>query len=203
VNKILDNIFLHALTSFIVIVDPIGCSLIFNSLTQNENSKRRKILAIKSVSVAVLVIIFFAAFGEPMLHRLGISIDALRVAGGILLFITAYNLITAAPKYEVSENFEGDISVYPMAIPMLAGPGTMTVAVLLFAGASTTTDIVKISSAIFITYLTALLALLATVKISSFIGKTGNDVIRRLMGVLLAALSVQFIADGAKALFLN
>jgi multiple antibiotic resistance protein len=191
------------LTSFIVIVDPIGCSLIFNALTAKETNKKKKLLAVKSVLTAILVISIFSAFGESILTKLGISIDALKVAGGILLFITAYNLIIASPKYEISNEYEGDISVYPMAIPLLAGPGTMTVAVLLFSTTKTTTDIIAVSSAIIITYITALISLLMTSGLSSFIGKTGNDVIRRLMGVLLAALSVQFVVDGLKALFLS
>lgn len=196
------QIFLYAFVSYIVIVDPIGCSLVFNSLTSEKDRRSVKSLAFKSVGVSILVITLFALFGESLLGQLGIKIESMRIAGGIMLFWTAFNLINAAPKYKISMDSSDDIYVYPMAIPLLAGPGVLTVTVLLFAEAKTTTAIFSTVLAIGVSYSLALLSLLLTGYLSAFLGKAGNDIIRRLMGVLLAALAVQFVADGMKQLFM-
>lgn len=193
--------FLYALTSFMVIVDPIGGSLLFNSLTTGKNQSRIRILAFKSVGVSVVVVTLFAFFGESLLNQLGIKIESLRIAGGIMLFYTAFNLITAAPKYEILDNTSDDIYVYPMAIPLLAGPGALTMTVLLFSSATSMTETVSTILALGATYGIALMSLLLASRVSAFFGKTGNDVIRRLMGILLAALAVQFVTDGVKQLF--
>lgn len=197
------QVFLYAFTSFIVIVDPIGGSLLFNSLTTGKTRQKIRMLAIKSVVVSVVVVTLFAFFGESLLTQLGIKIESLRIAGGIMLFYTAFNLITAAPKYEILDSTSDDIFVYPMAIPLLAGPGALTMTILLFSSAKTMTETVSTILALGLTYAVALMSLLLATRLSSFLGKTGNDVIRRLMGVLLAALAVQFVADGVKQLFLG
>ncbi len=194
-------IFLHAFTSFIVIIDPIGSSLMFNSLTTGKDRRLVVMLAVKSILVSILVVTLFALFGESLFNQLGIRIESLRVAGGILLFWTAFNLITASPKYKVDMEFSDDIYVYPMAIPFLAGPGALTVTVLLFSGAKTTVAATSTAFALGVSYCIALASLIFAGYLSSFLGRTGNDVIRRLMGVLLAALAIQFVVDGIKQLF--
>lgn len=193
------DIFLHALTSYFVVIDPIGCALIFHGLTADcERAYVRK-MALRSVAISTAIVLLFAFFGEALLVKLGISIEALRVAGGLLLFITAFNMVT---KGETGKKWESgpevDISVFPMSIPLLAGPGCLTVTVLLFSQAQGVGGSLTLVSAVIIIYLCALVALSSASRIKVVIGRTGDNILRRLFGVILAALSVQFVADGVR-----
>lgn len=193
------DIFLHALTSYFVVIDPIGCALIFHGLTADcERAYVRK-MALRSVAISTVIVLLFAFFGEALLVKLGISIEALRVAGGLLLFITAFNMVT---KGETGKKWESgpevDISVFPMSIPLLAGPGCLTVTVLLFSQAQGAGGSLTLVSAVIIIYLCALVALSSASRIKVVIGRTGDNILRRLFGVILAALSVQFVADGIR-----
>jgi multiple antibiotic resistance protein len=195
----LPDIFLHALTSYFVVIDPIGCALIFHGLTADcERAYVRK-MALRSVAISTAIVLLFAFFGEALLVKLGISIEALRVAGGLLLFITAFNMVT---KGETGKKWESgpevDISVFPMSIPLLAGPGCLTVTVLLFSQAQGAGGSLTLVSAVIIIYLCALVALSSASRIKVVIGRTGDNILRRLFGVILAALSVQFVADGVR-----
>lgn len=195
--------FLNAFTSYFVIIDPIGAALLFYSLTLGRTFQQRLKLIGKSVIIAATIILLFGWLGERLLTTLGISMDALRVAGGILLFNTAFRMITSAPLPDKpTERPVGDISVYPMAIPLMAGPGTLTLTVLLMAdatgiGGQTTV----LLAALLVLLITLTLALLAT-HIRKLIGKTGDEIIQRLLGVILAALAIQFVANGVIGLML-
>ena len=156
----MSDIFLHALTSYFVVIDPIGCALVFHGLTADCDRAYVRSMALRSVTISIGIVLAFAFFGEALLVKLGISIEALRVAGGLLLFITAFNMVT---KGETGKKWESgpevDISVFPMSIPLLAGPGCLTVTVLLFSQTSGFGGSLTLVSAVIVMYLCALMAL--------------------------------------------
>jgi len=193
------DIFLHALTSFFVIIDPVGTALIFHGLTADCDRSYARRMALRSVGISTAIVLVFAFFGEALLGKLGISIEALRVSGGLLLFITAFNMVT---RGETGRRWESgpevDISVFPMSIPLLSGPGCLTVTILLFSQTPEFTGQISLVSAVLAIYAATYVALISAHRIKRVIGRTGDDILRRLLGVILAALSIQFIADGVR-----
>jgi len=185
-----------------VVIDPIGCALIFYSLTIGRSLKSRARTLLKAFAIAASIVLLFGLFGQQLLASLGISMDALRVAGGILLFNTAFRMITAEPVPDKPRSARvGDITVYPLTIPLMAGPGTLTLTVLLMADSNSPLEKSWVM-------LAALLTLVATVSLSLlaaqlrlWLGQTGDEIVQRLLGVLLAALAIQFIANGIGGLF--
>lgn len=155
-------VFLNALTGFFVIIDPIGAALVFHSLIPEDAKRHRRIMALKSILISVVLLIVFGNYGESLLDQLGININSLRIAGGLLLFYTAFNMITEAVEYE-DTTIKKDISVFPMTIPLLAGPGALTLAILLFSNASETSANLSVVAAIVtILLLTFILMLTST-----------------------------------------
>jgi multiple antibiotic resistance protein len=194
--------FFNAFTSYFVVIDPIGCALIFYSLTLGQSFKQKAKTILTAMVIALCIIVVFALIGEKLLTALGISMDALRVAGGILLFNTAFRMITSESNHEQPHDVRiGHITVYPLAIPLTAGPGTLTLTVLLMADGQTFYEKASVLLAAFLTIsITVVLALLSA-QLRKWLGKTGDEIIQRLLGVLLAALAIQFIANGANGLF--
>jgi multiple antibiotic resistance protein len=193
------DIFLHALTSYFVVIDPIGTALIFHGLTTGCERAYAKRMALRSTLIAAAIVLVSAFFGQALLTKLGISIEALRVSGGLLLFITAFNMVTkgeTGKKWESGE--EVDISVFPMSIPLLSGPGCLTVTILLFSQTPTVSGSISLVIAVLVIYLLTYLALSSASRVKDLIGRTGDDILRRLLGVILAALAIQFIADGVR-----
>ncbi|HKL26668.1 MAG TPA: MarC family protein [Desulfuromonadales bacterium] len=190
------EIYLHALTSYFVIIDPIGTAVIFHGLTGGAERAYVRRMALRSVLISTAIVLLFGFFGESLLTSLGISIASLRVAGGFLLFYTAFNMITRQGRKERRSQLQTDISVYPLSIPLIAGPGCLTLTILLFSQGGT----LQLTAAVLTIYLATLAAFLGSGKIHRLIGETGDDILRRLLGVVLAALAVQFIADGIRQL---
>jgi multiple antibiotic resistance protein len=188
-------VYLNAMIALFVIIDPIGAALIFHSLTPPDDTAHRFKMALKATVISSALLILFGNFGEPLLHKLGISIDALRISGGILLFYTAFHMITKDIEY-TSTTERRDIAVFPMSIPMLAGPGSLTLAILLFSNANSAATQMSITVAILSIALTTLLLMILARYVKRVIGRTGDDILRRFLGVLLAALAIQFIHDG-------
>lgn len=188
-------IFLNALTGFFVIIDPIGAALVFHSLIPEGEQRHRRIMAVKSILISVFLLIVFGNYGEPLLDQLGININSLRIAGGLLLFYTAFNMITQGVEYEDTSDTK-DISVFPMTIPLLAGPGALTLSILLFSNATSTSANISVIAAILSILLLTFVLMLTSKYLKRIIGKTGDEILRRFLGVLLAALSIQFIYDG-------
>jgi len=189
--------YLLALTSYFVIIDPIGTAVIFHGLAGDDDRHYIMTMAFRSVIISSLIVILFGFFGEALLAELGISIEALRVAGGLLLFYTAFNMITQKRQEHEKNPLKTDISVYPLSIPLIAGPGCLTLTILLFSKASSS-GLVPLIFAVLTIYLFTLACLIGSGLISKIIGQTGDDILRRLLGVILAALAIQFIADGVK-----
>lgn len=190
--------FLHAFTSYFVIIDPIGSALIFHGLTAGGHRSYARRMAVRAVGISTVVILLFGFFGEGLLAKLGISIAALRVSGGLLLFLTAFQMVTRAKSAEPAFSSEIDISVFPMSIPLISGPGCLTLTILLFSRTTTQGETASLLAAVLAINLLTFAFLLAAPWVSKLIGQTGDDILRRLLGVILAALSIQFVADGIR-----
>ena len=195
-------IYLHALTALFVIIDPIGAALIFNSLASNGDKRYRYIMATKAIIISGLTLILFGNYGETLFFHLGIDINSLRISGGLLLFFTAFQMITSDIGFSNKGELR-DISVFPMTVPLLAGPGTLTLCVLLFSQEMDATGTVAVSAAIICTLLLTFVLMLVSKNLKKIIGKTGDEILKRFLGVILAALAIQFIYDGISNLMLK
>ena len=188
-------IYLHALTALFVIIDPIGAALIFNSLVSTGDKKYRYTMAIKSILISGFTLVLFGNYGEALFFHLGISIDSLRISGGLLLFFTAFQMITSDIGFSNKGDLR-DISVFPMTVPLLAGPGTLTLCVLLFSKTTEPSGTLAVSAAIVCTLLLTLVLMILSKHLKKFIGRTGDEILKRFLGVVLAALAIQFIYEG-------
>ena len=198
------ELFTTAFITLAVIIDPPGCAPIFASLTSGTTAAHRRAMAIRAALVAWCILVFFALLGEPLLRTLGISLSAFRLAGGIMLFMIALDMVferrterreKRAREIEESPEDE-DISVFPMAIPMIAGPGSIASIMLLSARADGTVEGLTVLAAMTAVILLTLAALLAAGPLMKLIGAKLEAMITRILGVILAALAVQFVLDG-------
>lgn len=199
----MDTAFLiTAFVTFFVIMDPPGLAPVFAALTQGMDSHRRRVIAARACLTAAGVLLAFAALGEQLLGFIGISMDAFRIAGGILLFLTALDMLferrNKRRKDRGDEDDHDDPSVFPMAIPLIAGPGTIATVILL-TGQQPGWDGVALVVGVMLGVLVLnFLCLLAAGTIDRMLGKTGITVLTRILGMLLAALAVQFVLDGLR-----
>jgi multiple antibiotic resistance protein len=198
------ELFTTAFITLLVIIDPPGCAPIFASLTSGTTLAHRRAMAVRSVAVAWCILLFFALLGQPLLRTLGISLSAFRLAGGIMLFIIALEMVfekRTERREERAKEIEGtpeaeDISVFPMAIPMIAGPGSIASIMLLTARAEGTVQVGIVLGAMTAVIALTLLALLAAGPLMKAIGVRLEAMITRILGVILAALAAQFVLDG-------
>ncbi|WP_205479722.1 MarC family protein [Sphingomonas arenae] len=198
------ELFTSAFITLAVIIDPPGCAPIFAGLTKGTDAAHRRRMAIRSVLVAWCILVFFALLGEPLLRTLGISLSAFRLAGGIMLFMIALDMVferRTERREERARDIEGtpeadDISVFPMAIPMIAGPGSIASIMLLSARAQGTVEGIIVLSAMTAVIVLTLIALLLAGPLMRLIGAKLEAMITRILGVILAALAVQFVLDG-------
>jgi len=199
------DLFISALVTLLVVIDPPGAAPIFASLTTNATDAGRRSMAWRSVLIASAILLGFAAFGEPFLGALGISLDAFRVAGGIMLFLIAVDMVFEKRTKRREERAltveQEDVSVFPMAMPMIAGPGSIAAVMLLTSRAFTTADYVAVYGALAIVLVLTLAALLAAGPIMRRVGAKVEAMITRLLGVILAALAAQIVIDGLKGAF--
>jgi len=193
------GIFLTALLSYFVIVDPVGVSLIFAALTDGKDDSYCRKMAFRAILLSIIIVLCFGFFGATLLTKLGISIESFRIAGGLLLFYTAFNMITKSEGFTPANSHHAmeDISVFPLSFPLIAGPGCLTLTVLLHADAGQQVEnVISLVVAVLLVFGLTFICFLSAHKISRFMGETGNNIVKRLLGVLLASLSIQFIADG-------
>jgi len=198
------ELFTTAFITLLVIIDPPGCAPIFASLTSGTPSVHRRKMAVRSTAVAWCILVFFALLGEPLLRTLGISLSAFRLAGGIMLFMIALDMVferRTERREERAEEIIGtpdgdDISVFPMAIPMIAGPGSIASIMLLTARADGTGEGLVVLAALTAVMLLTLVALLAAGPLMRLVGAKIEAMITRILGVILAALAAQFVLDG-------
>ena len=203
------ELFGSALVTFLVIIDPPGCAPIFASLTRGASSADRRAMAVRSSLIAWVILMFFALLGRPMLHALGISLASFHLAGGIMLFFIAMDMVferrterrsKRAEEIERTPEVE-DISVFPMAMPMIAGPGSIASAMLWVSRAEEPVYVVIVLAAITTVMLLTLITLLAAGPLMRLIGDKVESAITRILGVILAALAAQFVIDGLKQSF--
>src|SRR3954452_10472349 len=203
------ELFGSALVTFLVIIDPPGCAPIFASLTSGASPVQRRTMAIRSSLIAWAILMFFGLLGKPMLHALGISLASFRIAGGIMLFMIALDMVferRTQRRESRAHSIEGtpaaeDISVFPMAMPMIAGPGSIASAMLWVSRAETPLYTAVVLVAITIVMVMTLVTLLAAGPLMRLIGERVEAVITRILGVILAALAAQFVIDGLKQSF--
>ena len=197
----------YLITAFVtifVIIDPIGLAPLFLALTRGKTGAQRRSIAIRATLVAFAILLLFAAFGEALLGFVGISMPAFRVAGGILLFLTAIDMLferrtkRREDRTEEEEDTD-DPSVFPLAIPLIAGPGAIASVILLTGEKPGWEGMVMIWGVVAVILLIMLVIFLASGGLERLFGKTGIDVITRVLGMLLAALAVQFVLDGLAA----
>jgi multiple antibiotic resistance protein len=198
---------LHAFVTLFVVIDPIGQIGAFVALTHGHSPRERRAMAIRAVLIAAAVLYAFALLGEALLRALGISLPALKIAGGVLLFLLAIDMIFAldtgtgirtTTSQELAEaERRRDISVFPLAIPLIAGPGAFTSVTLLVARAEGDPWQLGLLLVLLAAVLGLnLLFLLAATGMMRLLGVTGANVIGRVLGILLAALAVQFVLNG-------
>lgn len=196
-----------AFTTLFATVAPIDGAALFAAMTASNTPEQRRSMATRGVLIALAILLIFAIFGQALLERLGIGLPALRTAGGILLLLMGIDMVFARPsgaitttREEVREGIErADIAVFPLATPLLAGPGTMGAMILLSANARADlqNELAVIGALIAVLFI-AWLALLGASQLQRLLGVTGLRVISRVFGVLLSALAVQFIFDGLR-----
>ena len=202
------ELFVSALATFLVVIDPPGCAPIFAGLTRGATTRARCVMAIRSVLVAAAILLFFGLLGEDLLRALGISLSAFRVAGGIMLFLIALEMVfekrterRESRAQDLSEEEAEDVSVFPMAIPMIAGPGSIASVMLLMARAQGLVPSLVVLGALFVTLALTLVALLLAGPLMRLLGAKMEGMITRLLGVILAALAAQFVLDGVERSF--
>lgn len=201
----MDTAFL--ITGFVtlfVIIDPIGLTPMFVALTQGMAPQRRRSIAFRAVVVAFFVLSLFTLFGEAVLGFVGISMPAFRIAGGLLLFLTALDMLFQRREKRREDqadddDHQDDPSVFPLGIPLIAGPGAIATMILL-AGQQSGYIGLMLVSGIMTTVLAIVFLLFMTASwLEKALGKTGISVVTRLLGMLLSALAVQFVLDGLRA----
>lgn len=198
------DLYITAFVTLILVIDPIGLLPIFISLTHGRGAARTGI-ALRACIIGIIVLAAFGLVGDKLLQFIGIGLPAFRISGGLLLFLIAvemlFNKRSQRREEQADDTPSDDPSVFPLATPLIAGPGAMAAMILLGSELrdDPTTTFVVIAAMLSVVAL-VLLSFLAGGTIERLLGKTGINVITRLMGMLLAALSVQFVVDGLKGL---
>ncbi|MEM7127707.1 MAG: MarC family protein [Chloroflexota bacterium] len=205
---------LNAFVTLFVTIDPVGNAPLFLGLTAGMAAPERRMIAMRGVIVAFFILSLFALTGTAILDAMGITINAFRVAGGLLLFVTAFEMIYGQRQERKAQTSESalkdqlaDIAVFPLGIPLIAGPGAISATILLSSQMATGSDpsrwigTILLIGVIFVLLAGTGLVLIGAEFVDKYIGNTARMVLTRLLGVLLAALCVQYVADGALALF--
>ena len=198
------ELFISSLITFFVVIDPPGCAPIYAGLSAGASATQKRSMAIRAVGIATAILLIFALFGEDLLKGLGISLGSFRIAGGIMLFLIALEMVFEKRTQrredraqKVADDPEADdVSVFPMAMPMIAGPGSIASVMLLMARNDGIERTLVVLAAMGAILALTLIALLAAGPLMRVLGAKIEAVITRLLGVLLAALAVQFVIDG-------
>ena len=203
------EIFISAFITLFVVIDPPGCAPIYAGLTKTADTAQQRSMAIRASIIAAIILVGFALFGEQLLGALHIKLDSFRIAGGLMLFWIAFEMVFEKRTQRREERAEKvaatpqaeDVSVFPMAMPMLAGPGAIAAVMLLMNEADTTEETLVVLAALGSVLLLTMLALIAAGPLIRLLGDRVEAVITRLLGVLLAALAAQYVIDGLKGSF--
>jgi multiple antibiotic resistance protein len=208
------ELFLAAFVTFFVVIDPPGIAPLFATMTADMSAEWRRRMAWKSVAVATGVLVGFAFGGAWLLEKLGVTIDAFRIAGGVLLFLIAVDMLfekrterrenraeLVATEQAAHPNKYDDISVFPLAIPLISGPGAIASVMLLFTQHADLAARAAVLAGIGVNLVLCLGAFLLAGPLSRFMGPTVAAMLTRIFGILLAALAAQFVVDGIRNAF--
>jgi multiple antibiotic resistance protein len=201
------ELYISALATFFVVIDPPGCAPIYAGLTTHASAVQRRSMAIRAVLISGLILVGFALFGEDLLRSLHVSLDAFKIAGGIMLFLIALEMVfekrtqrreDRAQKIIDTPEVE-DVAAFPMAMPMIAGPGSIASVMLMMSRTEGLSQSLVVMAALATILAVTMVALLLAGPLMRLMGARIEAVITRLLGVLLAALATQFILDGLAA----
>ena len=198
------NFLITAFVALFVVIDPIGLAPLYVALTAGMSAQKRRAIAIRATLTATSILLVFSIFGDDILTFIGISMPAFRIAGGILLFLTALDMLferrqkRREDQADDDDNHEDDPSIFPLAIPLIAGPGAIATVILLVGQTEGTAGYFSVIAVLAAVLLLVFALFLASSLIERMLGKTGITVVTRLLGMLLAALSVQFVLDGLR-----
>lgn len=203
------DLFLSAFVTLFVVIDPPGCAPIYAGLVKGAPNRIAVQMALRACVIAALILVVFALFGEDLLGALHIELNSFRIAGGIMLFVIALDMVFEKRTQrreeraeKVREDHVEDVSVFPMAMPMIAGPGSIATIMLLTARAHGTTETLVVLGALAAVLVLTFLSLAAAGPLMKLLGTRVEAVITRLLGVLLAALAAQYVIDGVKAVLI-
>jgi multiple antibiotic resistance protein len=203
------KLFVSAFIALFVVLDPPGCAPIYAGLTAGASAAQRRAMAVRACLIAGAVLIVFALFGEDLLGALHIELDSFRIAGGLMLFLIALDMVfekrtqrreQRAEKVMATPEVE-DVSVFPMAMPMLAGPGAIATVMLLEGETKGLEGSLVVLAALGVVLVLTLLALLAAGPLMKLVGAKVEAVVTRVLGVLLGALAAQYVIDGLRGSF--
>ncbi|QND52971.1 MarC family protein [Phyllobacterium sp. 628] len=197
---------LNALVTLMVTIDPPGLAPLFLALTRGMNRKERSQVALRASITAFVVLTIFAVAGAQILALFGITIGAFRIAGGLLLFWIAFEMIferrqerhEKSATVAITKDHIRNIAAFPLAIPLIAGPGAISATILLAGTLSEPTSRLALIGIILICIAASYVVFFLAERVDRFLGETGRSILTRLLGVILAALAVQFVADGIK-----
>jgi multiple antibiotic resistance protein len=206
---VLTELFLSAFVTFFVVIDPPGCAPIYAGLTKGASAAQARNMALRATMIASIILLVFALFGQELLGALHIELNSFRIAGGLMLFAIAFDMVfekrtqrreERAGKVAATPEIE-DVSVFPMAMPMLAGPGAIAAVMLLMNEADGLSESLEVLAALAAVLVITAAALVAAGPLIRLLGDKVEAVITRLLGVLLAALAAQYVIDGLKGSF--
>jgi len=199
------EVFIQAFVLYFVVIDPIGNTPLFMSITKNQSGKEKIQTATEGIIIATAVLILFSVIGQFILSYLNISLESFRIAGGIILFLIALEMLFSKRqerKEQILDSNKDKISIFPLAIPILAGPAAITSVIVIatkYQG-DFTLQLISILGLVGVMIMTLLFFLLLA-KSDKFINKNITNIISRVIGIILAALSIQYIVDGLLVLF--
>ena len=202
-----DSLF-NAFVTVLVTIDPPGLAPLFLALTRGMTREQRAEVSVRASIIGFAVLALFALAGAAILTVFGITLPAFRVAGGFLLFFIAFEMVferrhdrkEKISDVAITKDQIRDIAAFPLAIPLIAGPGAISATVLISGSFQNWLGQVALIAIILVCMLLTYLVFVLAERIDRFLGNTGRSILTRLLGVILAALAVQFVADGIKAL---
>jgi multiple antibiotic resistance protein len=204
------ELFLSAFVTLFVVIDPPGCAPIYAGLVRDASRRQATTMALRASIIATLILVVFALFGEDLLGALHIELNSFRLAGGIMLFVIAMDMVFEKRTQRREERAEKvraehaatpeveDVSVFPMAMPMIAGPGSIATMMLLTSRAKGLEETLVVLAALGAIMILTFAALAGAVPLMKLLGHRVEAVITRLLGVLLAALAAQYVVDALK-----
>ena len=196
-------------TSFITLMNPLGIMPVFMTMTDSLTKEERKQTAKKANFVAAITLIVFAFSGQLLFKFFGISVNSFRIVGGIIFFMMGWDMLQARlvkvkmTKKSVKKEYVNDISVTPLAIPMICGPGAITSAIVLMEDAQTIQMKGIVIAAIVVVCVISYLVLWSSGKITVWLGETGNKIMMRLMGLIVMVIAVEFFSSGMKPILID